>query len=430
MLKLFRLLTPHRGAIAVLLVLSLAQSIGFLLLPRLMSDIVDKGIVKGDQRAILETGGLMLLVSIAGTACAIAGSFNSAKVATGFGRILRGAIFARVERFAVHQFDRFGSASLVTRTTNDTTQVQQMLVMMLTMVITAPMMMIGGILLALSQDTQLAWVLIAVMPVMAVVFGVIMSRAVPLSQAMQKKIDRLNLVLGEGLSGVRVIRAFDRGPHQRARFDEANLDLTTTAIAVNRLIAFLMPALIVMLNLTSIAILWVGSHRIDAGQMQVGAMIASLQYAMQILFAVFMVTAMFVMLPRAAASAKRINEVLDVVPDVADPAAPRRPGALKGHVEFQNVTFQYPGAEEPALSGVSFAAKPGEVTAIIGGTGSGKSTLAGLVPRFFDVREGRVLVDGVDVRELALADLRARIGFVSQKAVLFSGTVAENIRYG
>src|SRR6266508_3529345 len=270
-----------------------------------------------------------------------------------------------------------------------------MLIMMLTMVITAPMMAIGGVILALSQDTQLAWVLIAVMPVMALIFGLIMRGAIPLSQAMQIKIDRLNLVLGEGLSGVRVIRAFDRGAHQRERFDQANLDLTNTAIAMNRLIAFLMPALIV-----------VGSHRIDAGRMQVGAMIASLQYAMQILFAVFMVTAMFVMLPRASASAARINEVLDMAPEIVDPATPVEPqlATKRGHVEFQHVTFQYPGAEEPALTGVSFTALPGEVTAIVGGTGSGKSTLAGLIPRFYDVNQGRVLVDGVDVQEMTQAD--------------------------
>jgi ATP-binding cassette subfamily B protein len=274
MLKLSRLIKPYLGYVAMVLVLALAQSIGFLLLPRLMSDIVDKGIVKGDQQAILQTGGLMLVMSIVATLCAIAGSYYSSKVATGFGRILRGAIFARVEHLSTHQFDRFGAASLVTRTTNDTTQVQQMLVMMLTMVIAAPMMAIGGVILALSQDTQLAWVLIAVMPVMALVFGLIMRGAIPLSQAMQTKIDRLCLVLGEGLSGVRVIRAFDRGAHQRERFDQANLDLTNTTIAVNRLIAFLMPALILMLNLTSIAIIWVGSHRIDQGMMQVGAMIA------------------------------------------------------------------------------------------------------------------------------------------------------------
>ena len=432
MLKLFRLITPYRGYIAIVLVLALAQSIGSLLLPRLMSDIVDKGIVSGNQRAILEIGGVMLLMSMVATLCAIGGSFYSSKIATGFGRILRGAIFARAERFSIHQFDGFGAASLVTRTTNDTTQVQQMVIMMLTMVITAPMMAIGGVILALSQDAELAWVLIAVMPVMALVFGLIMRGAIPMSQAMQTKIDRLNLVLGEGLSGVRVIRAFDRGAHQRERFDQANLDLTNTAITVNRLIAFLMPGLILMLGLTNIGIIWVGSHRIDAGTMQVGAMIASLQYSMQILFAVFMVTAMFVMLPRASAAAARINAVLEVVPEIADPAAPRQPqlATARGRVEFQDVTFQYPGAEEPALTGVTFTAQPGEVTAIIGGTGSGKSTLAGLIPRFYDVNQGRVLVDGVDVRDMTQADLRARIGFVPQKAVLFTGTVAANIRYG
>jgi ATP-binding cassette subfamily B protein len=428
---MFRFLAPDRGRLVLVLALALAQSIGSLLLPRLMADIVDHGIVRGDQGAIYRTGGLMLVMSIVASLCAIAGSYYSAQVATGFGRRLRGAIFARVEHFAIHQFDRFGSASLVTRTTNDTTQVQQMLIMMLMVVIVAPMMAIGGVILAVSQDAQLAWVLIAVMPIMAVVFALIMRRSVPLSTAMQAKIDRLNLVLGEGLSGVRVIRAFDRGTAQRARFDDANLDLTNTAITVNRLTAILMPALIMMLNFTSIAILWVGSHRIEAGVMQVGAMIASLQYAMQILFSVFMVTAMFVMLPRASASANRINEVLDLEPEIVDPAAGRAPAAsTRGHVEFQHVTFQYPGAEEPALADVSFTAHPGEVTAIVGGTGSGKSTLAGLIPRFYDVNAGRVLVDGVDVRDMTQADLRARIGFVPQKATLFTGTVAANIRYG
>ena len=432
MLKLARFLAPHRRLLGLVLVLALASSLANLLLPRLTSEIVDQGIVNGDQRAIFEVGALMLLMSMVATLCAVAGSFYSAKVATGFGRDLRGAIFARAERLSVHQFERFGSASLITRTTNDTTQVQQMIIMMLTMVITAPMMAIGGVILALSEDAQLAWVLIAVMPVMAVVFGLIMRGAVPLSTAMQLKIERLNLVLGEGLSGVRVIRAFDRGTRQRERFDQANLDLTNTAIAVNRLLAVLMPALILMLNFTSVAIIWVGSHRIEAGVMQVGAMFSSLQYAMQILFAVFMVTAMFVMLPRASASAARIHEVLDLEPEIADPAARPRPtpSAEGGHLEFRHVTFQYPGAEEPALTGVSFTAHPGEVTAIVGGTGSGKSTLAGLIPRFYDAIDGQVLLDGVDVREMTQADLRARIGFVPQAAVLFSGTVAANIRYG
>jgi ATP-binding cassette subfamily B multidrug efflux pump len=431
MLKLLRRLAPYRPPIALVLVLASGQSLGTLLLPRLMANIVDKGIVRGDQAEILRIGGLMLLMSIAATACAIVANYYAARVATAFGRDLRGAIFSKVEYFSIHQFDRFVASSLLTRTTNDTTQVQQMLIMILTIVITAPMMALGGVILALSQDVQLGWVLIAVMPVMALVFGVIMRGAIPLSLAMQTKIDRLNLVLAEGLSGVRVIRAFDRGAHQRQRFDAANLDLTDTAIAVNRLVAFLLPALLVVLNLTSIAIIWFGSHRIEAGRMQVGAMIASLQYALQILIAVFLVTSMFVLLPRASASAARINEVLDVEAEIVDPAASVAPPTnMRGQVEFEDVRFQYPGAEEPALTGVSFVARPGEVTAVIGGTGSGKSTLAGLIPRFYDANEGRVLVGGVDVREMSQADLRARIAYVPQKAVLFSGTVAENVRYG
>ena len=287
--------------------------------------------------------------------------------------------------------------------------------------------------------------LIAVIPIMAIVFFLIMRKAIPLFQLMQVKIDRLNLVLDEGLTGVRVIRAFDRNRHQSGRFDAANRDLTDNAIAVNRLVSMLMPAMFMMMNLTAVAIIWFGAIRIDAGQLRVGVMMSTLQYAVQILFSVFMVTAMFVTLPRAAASAERINAVLDVIPDVNDPSFARastdakapvaktegKPAVVHaGRVEFQNVTFQYPGAEEPALSGVSFVAAPGEVTAIIGGTGSGKSTLAGLIPRFYDVNAGRVLVDGVDVREMRQEDLRAKIGYVPQKAVLFSGTIASNIRFG
>lgn len=430
MLKLIRFIKPFRASLVFVSVLALAQSLANLYLPRLMADIVDHGIVPGDIRTILEIGGLMLLVAIAGTACAVAGSYFTAKVATGFGRVLRGRLFDRVARLSVHQFEGFSTASLITRTTNDTTQVQQVLLMILGMAISAPMMAIGGVALSLSQDARLARVLIAVIPILAVVFFVIMWKAVPLYQRMQLQIDRLNLVLDEGLSGVRVIRAFDRGAHETRRFDEANLAVTGTAIGVNRLVALLMPAMFLMMNLTGVLIIWFGAVRIDDGAMQVGAMMASLQYAIQILFAVFMVTAVFVMLPRAAASAERINEVFDVIPDVTDPAQPRAAGATRGLVEFENVTFQYPGAEEPALTGVSFTARPGEVTAIIGGTGSGKSTLAGLIPRFYDVAAGRVGVDGVDVRELRQADLRARIGFVPQKAVLFSGTIASNIRFG
>jgi len=430
MLKLFRLVGPFRSSLAAVTVLALAQSLANLYLPRLMADIVDHGIVPGDTRRILEIGGLMLLVPVVGTGCAIGASYFASRVATGFGRVLRERLFERVARLSLHQFDGVGTASLITRTTNDTTQVQQVLIMLLGMAIPAPMMAIGGVFLSLSQDARLARVLLAVIPILSVVLFLIMRGAVPLFQQMQVKIDRLNLVLDEGLTGVRVIRAFDRGAHESRRFDAANADVTTTAISVNRLVALLMPALFLTMNLTGVSIVWLGAGRIDAGEMQVGAMMASLQYAIQILFAVFMVTAVFVMLPRAAASAARINEVLDVRPDVSDPASPASAVQTTGLVEFQDVTFKFPGAEEPALSSVSFTARPGETIAVIGGTGSGKSALAGLIPRFYDVDAGRVLVDGVDIRERRLEELRAGIGYVPQKTVLFSGTVASNIRFG
>src|SRR6478609_1648259 len=294
MLKLLSFLKPFKGLVTLVVLLALAQALSALYLPRLMADIVDHGIVTGDTRQIMITGAWMLVMALVGTACAVGGSYYSSKAASGFGRNVRDQIFDRVARLSVHQFDNFSTASLITRTTNDTTQVQQVLIMMMTMVITAPMMAIGGVVLSLSQDTRLARVLIAVIPILGIIFFLIMRKAVPLFQKMQIKIDRLNLVLDEGLTGVRVIRAFDRSAHQNQRFDAANLDLTDNAIAVNRLVSMLMPAMFLMMNLTAVSIIYVGALRIDAGQMHVGAMMASLQYAVQILFSVFMVTAMFV----------------------------------------------------------------------------------------------------------------------------------------
>jgi ATP-binding cassette, subfamily B, multidrug efflux pump len=430
MLKLLRLLRPYRISIAIILVLAFFQSLASLFLPTLMADIVDSGIVKGDTAYIVRVGGIMLLVTVGGMICAITGSFFSAKVSIGFGRIIRGKVFAHVEEFSLHEFDSFSSASLITRTTNDTTQVQQVITLILSMLITAPMMAIGGVILALSQDRVLVWVLVAAMPVVFIVFVLIIRRAVPLFQIMQVKLDALNLVLDEGMTGVRVIRAFDRNAHEHKRFDTANLDLTDTAINVNRIIAFLMPAMMLTLNLTSVAILWFGSIRVNNGDMQIGSLIAFLQYAVLILFSMLMVAVLFVMLPRAAASADRINEVLAVTPEIKDPVEALPAGLQRGYVEFQNVTFSYPGAEEPAISDISFRAGPGEVTAIIGGTGSGKSTLVNLIPRFYDVDKGRVLVDGRDVREMSQEELRAKIGFVPQQARLFTGSITENIRYG
>jgi ATP-binding cassette, subfamily B, multidrug efflux pump len=434
MIKLFgfliRFLQPYRIPVAIVFVLVFIQSLANLFLPYLMADIVDKGIVTGDTAYILRVGGVMLLVAIGGTMCAVVASFFSARVAIGFGRLIRGKLFKHVENFSLHEFDTFGTASLITRTTNDTTQVQQVVIIILQMMISAPLMFIGGIILAISQDATLAWILVGTIPILVTAIVVIMAKAIPLFQAMQAKIDRVNLVLDEGLTGVRVIRAFDRVKHEEKRFAEANRDLTNTAIKVNQIVAAMMPIMMLVLNFSTIIIFWFGSIRINNGEMQVGNLMAFLQYAMQILFAVLMLSMMFIMLPRAAASSGRINQVLGIAPEINDPETAKQGGTQRGYVEFQNVTFSYPGAEEPALYNISFHANPGEVTAIIGGTGSGKSTLVSLITRFYDVDEGRVLVDGVDVREMKQEHLRAKIGFMPQKAVLFSGTVAENIRYG
>jgi ATP-binding cassette subfamily B protein len=416
--------------IAIVVVLVFSQSLSNLYLPTLMADIVDLGIVKGDTGYIIRIGGVMLLVTIGGTLCAVLASFFASRVAIGFGRLIRGKIFAHVANFSLHEFDTVGTASLITRTTNDTTQVQQVLVIMLRLMIMAPLTCIGGIVLAIDQDAELAWILFVVIPIVIAAILIILRKAIPLFQVMQVKLDGLNLVLDENLAGVRVIRAFDRIGHEKRRFDAANLDLTDTTITVNQIVAVLMPLMMLILNLATIAIIWFGSIRINNGDMQVGALIAFLQYAMQILFSLLMVSMMFIMVPRAAASAVRINDVLAMIPEIKDAPDVRSARAERGFVEFRDVTFSYPGAEEPAIAGISFRAGPGEVTAIIGGTGSGKSTLVGLIPRFYDVESGSILVDGVDVREMAQEHLRQKIGFVPQRAVLFSGTVENNIRYG
>ena len=430
MIRLFRFLKPYRALIALVFLLVFIQSLANLYLPTLMADIVDNGIVKGDTNYILRIGGLMMAVTVVGTVAAIISSYFAARIAIGFGRLIRGKLFTYVENFSLHEFDKTGTASLITRTTNDTTQVQLVLVIILNMMISAPLMAIGGIILAISQDATLSWILVAAIPILVIAILLIMTRAIPLFQVMQKKIDKLNLILDEGLTGVRVIRAFDRINHERRRFDDANLDLTDTAIRVNRIVAGLMPIMMLVLNISTVAILWFGSIRINNGDMQIGALIAFLQYAMQILFAMLMLSMMFIMLPRASASATRINEVLAMEPEINDPDAPEEANAERGYVEFENVIFSYPGAEEPAICNISFSARPGEVTAIIGGTGSGKSTLVSLIPRFYDIDSGTIRVDGVDVRTMTQEDLRAKTGFVPQKAVLFSGTIADNIRYG
>ncbi|HZS92093.1 MAG TPA: ABC transporter ATP-binding protein [Chloroflexota bacterium] len=430
MIRLYRLLQPYRFTIGAILVLVLAQSLANLYLPTLMADIVDTGIRNKDIGYIMRVGGFMLLIAAAGMACAIVSTFLSSRTAVGFGRIVRSRLFRRIQSFSLREFDQFGAATLITRTTNDVTQVQLVTVIILRMMLSAPLMMIGGLIMALSQDRPLTLVLAVSVPLLAGVIYLLLSRSIPLFRVMQVKIDRLNLVVREGLTGIRVIRAFDRVDHEHRRFEAANADLTNNAIQVNRIMAFMMPAMMLIMNFTSVAIIWFGAVRIDNGGMQVGALIAFIQYAMQIMFSVFMVSMLAIMLPRAAASATRINAVLDTEPDIVDAEQVRSAGGARGYVEFEHVTFSYPGAEEPALYDISFRAEPGEVTAIIGGTGSGKSTLVNLIPRFYDIDSGRILVDGVDIREMTQEDLRARIGFVPQRAMLFTGSIADNIRYG
>ncbi|HEU0028448.1 MAG TPA: ABC transporter ATP-binding protein [Ktedonobacterales bacterium] len=430
MIRLFRFLRPYTGWILLVFALVFLQSLANLYLPTLLADIVNNGIVKNDQGYILRQGGVMLLITLGGAIAAVGSAFFAARVAVGFGRDVRSRLFTHVGKFSLHEFDAVGTASMITRTTNDTNQVQMVLLVMLTMMLSAPMMAIGGIYLAIQQDATLTWTLAVAIPVLVVIILLVMTRAIPLFQAMQVKIDKVNLVLDEGLTGVRVIRAFGREPYEERRFDDANLDLTNTAITVYRLTAILFPFMMLVLNITTVAIFWFGANLINTQEMQIGALIAFLQYAMQILFAFLMISMLFIFLPRAAASAKRINEVLDIKPEINDAKETREAAGERGLVEFRDVTFSYPGAEEPALSRITFTARPGQTTAIIGGTGAGKSSLVTLIPRFYDVDSGAVLVDGVDVREQAQEALRAKIGFVPQRAVLFSGTIAENIRYG
>lgn len=416
--------------IAGILGLVFLQTLSDLYLPTLMSDIVDKGIMKGDTNYIMRVGGFMLLIAAGGTICAVIASYLSSRTAMGFGKILRSTVFNQVESFSLHEFDKLGTSTLITRTTNDITQVQMVTMMIMRMMVSAPMMAIGGIIMALSKDRSLTWILVVALPVLTGVIFIIARKGMPLFRQMQVKIDRINLVLRENLTGIRVIRAFNRNEYEKERFENANADLTNNYIKVNRIMAFLMPSMMLIMNLTSVSILWFGGIRIDNGDMELGSLIAFMQYAMQIMFSMLMVSIMFIMVPRAQAAAVRINEVLETVPEIKDADRVRHADDKRGFVEFRNVTFSYHGAEQPALSDISFSAGPGEVTAIIGGTGSGKSTLVNLIPRFYDVDRGSILVDGVDVREMSQEELRSRIGFVPQKSVLFSGTIADNIRYG
>lgn len=402
-----------------------------LALPTLMSDVVNNGMMQGDTRYILTYGTYMLLVALASSASSIIGSFFSARVALGLGKNLRNMVFTRVENYSLHEFDKLGTASLITRTTNDIVQVQTVLVMMLRFMIYSPIMCVGGIIMAVSRDKGLTVILVVVIPILIIFIAAMAVTVMPAFKSMQKKLDRLNMVLRENLTGIRVIRAFNKLTHEHERFKDANGDLTDTAIKVNQTMAAMQPMMMLIMNVTSVAIVWFGGIRVAQGNMAIGDMMAFIQYTMQIMFSFIMVAVMFVMVPRAQASAERINEVLEMEPEIVDPETVKLlSDGKRGYVRFENVSFRYPGAEEPAISGISFETGPGEVTAVIGGTGSGKSTLVNMIPRFYDVSEGQILVNDVNVTEFTQSELRSKIGFVPQSAVLFTGTISENIRYG
>ncbi|MBP7304026.1 MAG: ABC transporter ATP-binding protein, partial [Fervidobacterium sp.] len=448
--------------ITVTVLLVVVQAVISLYLPDLMSNIVDKGITKGDVDYIWKVGGQMLLYSLISAIAAIVGSYTSSIVSMGIGRDLRGAVFEKVNSFSLEEINKFSTASLITRTTNDVTQIQQATMMMLRMVAMAPVMAIGGIAMSVNKDAQLTSVLFISIPIMFIGLGLITWIVVPWFRSMQTKIDRLSLVLRERVTGIRVIRAFNKEEHEKKRFTEANNDLTNTALKINRVASLLFLYMMIVMNFTTILIIWFGAKQIDIGKLQVGQMMAVMQYVMQIMFSFIMISVIFIMLPRANVSANRIKEVLAVEPKVKDPylsssTSDSKNGKnarntrsaederlvnsawymkigksenIKGEVEFDNVTFSYPGAGEPVLENISFKALPGKVTAIIGSTGSGKSTLLNLIPRFYDVTSGSVKIDGIDVREFPLETLRKNIGYATQKAMIFSGTIRDNIRFG
>ncbi|TLQ46034.1 ABC transporter ATP-binding protein [Streptomyces marianii] len=423
-------LRPHREAITLLVALQLLQTGATLYLPTLNADIIDNGVVRGDTGYILTFGALMIAVSVVQVVCNVGAVYYGARTASALGRDVRAAVFDRVQSFSAREVGHFGAPSLITRTTNDVQQVQMLVLMAFTLMVSAPIMCVGGIVLALSLDVPLSAVLLAVVPVLGISVSLIVRRMRPLFRTMQERLDTVNRVLREQISGNRVIRAFVKDGYEEDRFRGSNTELMDVSMATGRLMALMFPIVMTVVNVSSVAVVWFGAHRIDSGGMQIGALTAFLAYLMQIVMAVMMATFMFMMVPRAEVCAERIEEVLATGSSVVPPLAPVRETARHGHLEVRGAGFRYPGAEEPVLRGVDLVARPGETTAVIGSTGSGKSTLLGLVPRLFDVTDGAVLVDGVDVRELDPELMARTVGLVPQKPYLFSGTVATNLRYG
>jgi ATP-binding cassette, subfamily B, multidrug efflux pump len=423
-------LARYRRPITGLLILSLAGTMAALLLPSLNAAIIDEGVAKGDTAFIWRTGGMMLAVTLVQVGCSIWATYLGAKTAMSFGRDVRGALFERVLSFSARELNHFGAPSLITRNTNDVQQVQMLVLLSCTMFVAAPITMIGGIIMALRTDVGLSWLVAVAMPVLALSIFLVIRKMGPLFRLMQTRIDTVNRVLREQITGIRVVRAFVREPYETARFARANTELTDTTISVGRYVATIFPIVMFILNVSSVAVLWFGARRIDAGDMQIGALTAFLTYLIQILMSVMMATFLLIIAPRAAVCAERIQEVLNTESSVLPPARPVTELPATGVVAFQDTEFTYPGAESPVLRKISFTAEPGETTAIIGSTGAGKSTLISLIPRLFDATGGSVKVDGVEVRDCDPEMLWSRIGLVPQKAFLFTGTVASNLRYG
>ncbi|MFF7032905.1 MULTISPECIES: ABC transporter ATP-binding protein [Streptomyces] len=431
LIKLLRShLGPYKKPIVLLVCLQLLQTCATLYLPSLNADIIDNGVVTGDTGYILEFGGLMIAVSVLQVLCNVGAVYYGARTASALGRDVRAAVFDRVQSFSARELGRFGAPSLITRTTNDVQQVQMVVLLAFTLMVSAPIMCVGGIVMALGLDVPLSAVLLAVVPVLGVSVGLIVRKMGPLFRTMQERLDGVNRVLREQITGNRVIRAFVRDGYEEKRFRGANTELTDVSVATGRLMALMFPTVMTVVNLSSVAVVWFGAHRIDSGGMQIGALTAFLAYLMQIVMAVMMATFMFMMVPRAEVCAERIEEVLGTESSVVPPVAPVTELRRHGHLEVRGAEFRYPGAEEPVLRAVDLVARPGETTAVIGSTGSGKSTLLGLVPRLFDVTDGEVLVDGEDVRTLDPVLLSKTVSLVPQKPYLFSGTVATNLRYG
>ncbi len=423
-------LAPYKGPITVILVLQLIGALSALYLPTLNADIIDEGVAKGDTGYIIRTGGWMLAVSVVQIVATIAAVYLASRSSMGLGRDLRAAIFHRVGDFSAQEVSRFGAPTLISRNTNDVTQVQMVVFMGLAIMVSAPINMIGGIIMALRQDVGLSWLVAVAVPVLAIAVGLVIRQMLPQFRLMQTSIDSVNRIMREQITGIRVVRAFVREDYETDRFAGANATLTGTALRVGRLQALIFPIVMIILNASTVGVLWFGAGRVDSGDLQVGALTAFMAYLIQILFAVMMATFMSMMIPRASVSSERIAEVLDTVSSVAEPTHPVRSIARGSAVVFDHVDFHYPGAESPVLCDVSFRAEPGETTAVIGSTGAGKTTLVNLVPRLFDITGGSLTVGGVQVREADLDTLWSRIGLIPQRPYLFTGTVATNLRYG